>query len=303
LKAGRVTVELETNMMKRNSTREISRRDLYDLVWQRPMWKVAPEFGLSGNGLAKLCRRVGIPVPERGYWAKLAHGKRVKRPSLQPAKDDSETLVIEATPSSRSALESSMPEPLAALLRAERAALEPIAVPNSPKPHQLVEAWPRPQKPSYGMPWFTAEGESRRRRIASILFREIERRGGTVSTSNEHERDTHRFNITFFNETIEVSFREKLTMVKAPPDPRQSYSYVTTDYHPTGLLRLRFENYLDVPIRREWNDRETKRLEERLREILTGLYIAVEAERLRNERFRQAGTSTRGGGGAPTLEA
>src|SRR5580658_7941947 len=150
-------------MMKHNSTREVSRRDLYDLVWRRPMWKVAPEFGLSGNGLAKLCRREGIPVPERGYWAKLAHGKRVKRPSLQPAKDDAETLVIEATPSKRSDLESSMPEPLAALLRAERAVLEPIAVPNSPKPHRLVAAWPRPQKPSYGVQWFTAEGESLRR--------------------------------------------------------------------------------------------------------------------------------------------
>jgi hypothetical protein len=251
------------------------------------MWKVAPEFGLSGNGLAKLCRREGIPVPERGYWAKLAHGKRVKRPSLQPAKDDSETLVIEATPSNRSDLESTMPESLAALLRGERAALESIVVPNSPKPHRLVEAWPRPQKPSYGPPWFTAEGESRRRRIASILFREIERRGGSVSASKEHERDDRRFDITFFNETIEVSFRERLTMVKVPPDPRKSYSYGTTEYHPTGLLRLRFENYLDVPIRREWNDRETKRLEERLREILIGLYLAVEAERLRNERFRQ----------------
>jgi hypothetical protein len=251
------------------------------------MWKVAPEFGLSGNGLAKLCRREGIPVPERGYWAKLAHGKRVKRPSLQPAKDDSETLIIEATPSSRSALESSMLEPLAALLRTERAALDPIAIPKSPKLHQLVEAWPRPQKPSYGVPWFTAEGESRRRRIASILFREIERRGGTVLASKEHERDIHRFNVTFFNETIEVSFRERLTMVQIPPNPRQSYSYGTTEYHPTGLLRLRFENYFNVPIRREWNDRETKRLEERLREILIGLYVAIEAERLRNKRFRE----------------
>jgi hypothetical protein len=274
-------------MMKQNSTREISRRDLFDLVWQKPMWKVAPEFGLSGNGLAKLCRRAGIPVPERGHWRKLAHGKRVKRPLLQPATDNSEKLIIEATPSNRSDLESSMPEPLAALLRAERAALEPIAVPNSPKPHRLVVAWPRPQKPSYGVPWFTAEGESRRRRIASILFREIEHRGGTVAESKEHERDTHRFNITFFNETIEVSFRERTTMVKVPPDPRRSYSYGSTEYYPTGLLRLRFENYLDVPIRREWNDRETKRLEERLREILIALYIAIEAERLRNERFRQ----------------
>ena len=251
------------------------------------MWKVAPEFGLSGNGLAKLCRREGIPVPERGYWAKLAYGKPVKRSPLKPSPGHSETLAIEATPSNSSALESSMSEPLATLLRAEREASEPIAVPNSPKLHGLVEAWPKPQKPSYGPPCFTTEGESRRRRIASVLFREIERRGGSVSANKDHERDTDRFCVTFFNETIEVHFRERLTMVKVPPDPKQSYSYERTEYHPTGQLRLRFENYLDVPIRREWNDRETKRIEERLREILIALYIAIEAERLRNERFRR----------------
>ena len=249
------------------------------------MWKVAPEFGLSGNGLAKVCRREGIPVPGRGYWAKLAHRKRVKRPPLRPA--NPEMLVIEATPSNRSALESSMPKSLAALLHAERDAPELIAVPNSRKPHRLVETWPKPQKPSYGVARFTNEAEARRRRIATVLFREIERRGGTVLASKEHESDIHRFNVIFFNEVIEVSFRERLTMVKVPPDPKRSYSYERTEWHPTGLLRLRFENYLDVPIRREWNDAEKKPLEGRLREILTALYIAIEAERLRNERLRQ----------------
>lgn len=76
-------------------------------------------------------------------------------------------------------------------------------------------------------------------------------------------------------------------MIKIPPDPKRPYSYESTEWHPTGLLRLRFENSLDVPIRREWNDTEGKRIEERLREILIALYFAVEAERLRNERFRK----------------
>lgn len=166
--------------MNRKFTRNVTRRELYDLIWQRPMWKVAPEFGLSGNGLAKLCRREGIPVPERGYWAQVAHGKRVKKSPLQSPAGRFETLVIEATPSNRIALESSMPAPLTALLRAERGGIEPIAVPASPKPHPLVEAWPKPQKPSYGVAPFTTEAESRGRRIASVLFREVERRGGSL---------------------------------------------------------------------------------------------------------------------------
>ncbi len=64
--------------MRKTKEYKISREALYELIWSRPMWKVAPEFGISGAGLAKLCRRHGIPVPERGYWARLAHGKRVK---------------------------------------------------------------------------------------------------------------------------------------------------------------------------------------------------------------------------------
>jgi hypothetical protein len=58
-------------------------------------------------------------------------------------------------------------------------------------------------------------------------------------------------------------------------------------WHPTGLLRLRFENYFSVPIRREWNETEEKRLEDRLREILIALYFAVEAQRLSDEEDRK----------------
>jgi|SRR5579883_252094 len=179
-----------------------------------------------------------------------------------------------------------MSAPLAALLRTEREGTEPIMVPKSPKPHRLVENWPKPPRPSYGAPGFTAEGESRRRRIATVLFREIEHRGGKVTPNKERPTDTDHFDVSFFGETIEVTFQERLKMIKIPPDPKQSYSYERTEWHPTGLLRLRFENYLDVPIRREWNDTETKRIEDRLRDILIALYLAIEAERLRNERFR-----------------
>jgi hypothetical protein len=180
-----------------------------------------------------------------------------------------------------------MPEALAALLRAERETSEAITLPKSPKPHRLVASWPKPQKPSYGVSWFSNEGESRRRRIASALFREIELRGGSVSPDKQNRDATHRFDVTFFGETIEVTFRERLTMVKVPPDPKRSYTYETTEYQPTGLLQLRFENYLDHTIRREWNDTEAKRIEGQLREIIVALYFAIEAERLRNERFRQ----------------
>jgi hypothetical protein len=64
----------------------ISRRELYEKVWTTPLRRLAPELGLSDVGLAKLCTRHGIPVPPRGYWAKLQHGHRSRRPRLLPGK-------------------------------------------------------------------------------------------------------------------------------------------------------------------------------------------------------------------------
>jgi hypothetical protein len=57
----------------------LTRRQIYDLVWSKPLSKLANEFGLSDQGLAKACRRYDIPVPPLGYWQKLAHGKQVDR--------------------------------------------------------------------------------------------------------------------------------------------------------------------------------------------------------------------------------
>jgi len=66
---------------------KLSRRKLYELVWSKPVEKVAEEFGISGRGLAKICKRHRIPSPPRGYWAKLAAGQHVKKAILRDVSD------------------------------------------------------------------------------------------------------------------------------------------------------------------------------------------------------------------------
>jgi len=70
--------------MDENMTQRFTRQELYDLVWSKPMSKVAAEFGMSDVGFKKHCKKSDIPVPERGYWAKLARGKKVRQPPLPP---------------------------------------------------------------------------------------------------------------------------------------------------------------------------------------------------------------------------
>jgi hypothetical protein len=60
----------------------ISRDELYALVWSKPMTKVAEQFGVSGNYMARVCTTLNVPRPERGYWAKLLVGKAPTPPPL-----------------------------------------------------------------------------------------------------------------------------------------------------------------------------------------------------------------------------
>ena len=71
-----------TTGVKRVKT--VSREELYKQVWSKPMTKVAADYGVTGTALKKTCDRHHIPTPERGYWAKLEHGKPVNKKVLPP---------------------------------------------------------------------------------------------------------------------------------------------------------------------------------------------------------------------------
>ena len=60
----------------------LTRQQLYDLVWSKPVRDVAKDFGMSDVALAKRCRAVRVPIPPRGYWARVAAGQKPRRPPL-----------------------------------------------------------------------------------------------------------------------------------------------------------------------------------------------------------------------------
>jgi hypothetical protein len=55
---------------------------IYEEIWAEPIQHVAKRYSMSDVGLAKVCRKLNIPRPGRGYWAMKAAGKRIPR---QPA--------------------------------------------------------------------------------------------------------------------------------------------------------------------------------------------------------------------------
>lgn len=63
--------------------KEPSREELFAMVWERPSTEVARDLGISDVALTKLCRRLQVPKPSPGYWAKVRAGKEVRRPPLE----------------------------------------------------------------------------------------------------------------------------------------------------------------------------------------------------------------------------
>ena len=64
-----------------------NRDELYKEVWATPIQTLANKYGISDVGLAKVCRKLAIPLPGRGYWARTEAGQKVKQIPLPPLKE------------------------------------------------------------------------------------------------------------------------------------------------------------------------------------------------------------------------
>jgi hypothetical protein len=71
----------------------LTREQLYERVWLEPIHRLAPQFGLSDVGLAKLCRRHQVPIPGRGYWRRKETGHKVRQTPLPKATDPTLTTI------------------------------------------------------------------------------------------------------------------------------------------------------------------------------------------------------------------
>ncbi len=80
--------------MTRRPPIALSRKELYQRVWSEPLGAVARDVGLSGSALAKICNRLLVPYPTRGYWVKVAAGQKPPREALPAAPEKASNDVV-----------------------------------------------------------------------------------------------------------------------------------------------------------------------------------------------------------------
>jgi hypothetical protein len=169
----------------------MSRDVLYEMVWAEPVRTVAVKIGISDTAVRKICIKANVPIPKRGYWAKVAAGKVVGRTPL----------------------------PLRAPGAPEYVGEEPRR-PWSWQPDPVAElAEPEPREPSFGEPLAEVEMRIRKvlRRVAAernldsphgairrILDEEERKRGGAVGKSYVLSWEQPQFDSPFERRRLRV---------------------------------------------------------------------------------------------------
>lgn len=268
----------------------LEREVLYREIWERPIREVAKAYGLSDVGLAKACRRLGVPRPPRGYWAKLEAGQKPRVPRLLPAKGETQAVIWirEVDPAPEVEL---IPEPVV------------VVADNLRKMHPLVKATQSDLSGAKPADFGRLDPHSplgldirvskalvpRALRIANALIRAIESLGFSVKVESERGRRGTRALI--LGEEVpfklwEPSHRKK----EEGRDPTGWYP--RTHYESSGRLELSLDFYRATGAIKRVIDRPPKALvEDQLGRFVVGLHACAQAMRLqrlkREEEARQ----------------
>ena len=230
----------------------VTREQLYDLVWSKPLSVLAKDYAISDVGLAKICKRLHVPRPARGYWAMTPESREGEKPSLPPVKG----------PADMYADLRDLPPPSERPPRVEANAVPVVVVRES-----LVGAHPAVlalnkmiyagQGTSEGMfvvdgggqATFRAGEESKRRalRIVDAICRSLRRRGSVVTVvhATRYGRGD-RLVVEGRGGAVRLSLIERSDRLKHKRTPEEArrhheYGFSSTrkyDFSPSGRLSL-----------------------------------------------------------------
>jgi hypothetical protein len=259
-------------------TKQFTPQEMFRMVWDTPVLILARQIGVSDVGLAKACRRAGITLPTRGHWAK-PESKRPNKPKPPVSTDVIEFRVLD--PETLSKLPAKM-TPIAS---------RQIAMPSSlVDPHPLVKRWIYAARKAKVVNGYSSlksgdflDGKVSKTEIDrcallyDTLIKESKQLGYEWSVHSGGTR------IVVDGEKLLVAIQERITRTEIPrPPPRvlkpgqpwePDFSNLEPRYswHPTGELSLHLIASTELRERKNWSDTKTRRLEEKLGQIIDTL--------------------------------
>jgi hypothetical protein len=285
-----------------------SRKQLYEEVWARPVVKVAADYGVSDVAVKKWCKKLGIPTPGLGYWAKVQHDKKVETTPLPDISDEQLRrcgyVISNRKANLTDTVEADLVDPA---IEAERDPRNRIVVsPFDDELHCLVlksmdiASHTEPGEngiidvvaPGVVPIRVASENLPRAYRILSAVLFAAQERGFGLSVGLGEERTVF---LVVNSETLSIEIGESVDRVQRPLTPKQEkekerspwlYRYPTYDYKPTGRLKLKVVTRNSMTCRTTWSDTKRKVLEDSLNSFMISLIKAsygIKQRRLESE--------------------
>jgi hypothetical protein len=272
---------------------KIDRQELYDLVWLKPVVRIAKDFGISDVAVGKICKKLNIPKPGLGYWAKMQAGKPFRQTPLPPQKPgDPNSYTIKGAMDPNLKLTSELIEKQKTF---ESTSSNKITVKKTlRKPHPLVEQTLL-RKKAYESSSFrelhnlppgldmsvSNDSFHRALRIMDALIKALDKRGYEITATSGYGGYTA---VTIESEEIKFDIFEFSRKIPNPNKSGRLYPSETI-LEPTGRLSLRIQNYF---VRQKTlSDGKVKKIEDRLNEFMMILVRAAESEKIRRKEREQ----------------
>ena len=284
----------------------VSRDALYEEVWSDPVTVVALRYGLSDVGLIKICKRMSVPVPTRGYWAKLKSGQVVGKTPLPTLPSTARGIVGPVPLTEQEAASHVRIREAVRQSRVESPTL--VVPPDLVNPHPLVKAaaarlrrregWNQPagirSAPKEVLDiQVTHEMLERALLLMDTLLKALDQHGFTVGIDQEKgESVLARGETTLSISLIETVKRSVHIATRAEERARDRYfsaaragahiSYPAIpqfDWNPMGKLVLKVGAWPS----RTWSDTERSTIETRLSSVIPAIVGLVEEKRARQE--------------------
>ena len=270
------------------------------------MWTLAKKYGISDVGLAKVCRKLTIPLPGRGYWAKKQAGQKVTHAPLPQVKEKDKVLLNKPSPPKEQPVvteELGTDDERAQLARLETSSSE-APLKRGDLSHPLIvqarAALAKANENPHGILWIAEQcldirvsraSLDRAIRVMAGLVAVIEREGFSVSVGNGHREQT---TATVCGQTIKFGLVEQVERVEASVAPSGGLVDRVLKYgaqppvvrKPSGKLLIEVWDIWGTHKKR-WKDGKTTPLEDLIPKVLAG-FIRIALRRRAEEERRAA---------------
>ncbi|WP_418638361.1 hypothetical protein [Winogradskyella sp.] len=274
-------------MSNTNKSNELSREELYNLVWSKPVSTILKEYPIKITAFKRLCKENEIPLPKNGYWVKLKHHKKVEIIPLPITDKGNVTISLLGK-----GVELSENNLLIEEIKGDKSLTSSVSK-KLYKPDEIVirtrdyyskrrkTRYPRnTQIPKEGIFSLNVSQAVEKRvfRFIDALIKLVRKRGHDLKIITDHKYYNYNgTKLIVFDEYFDIRLRE----VNKRVIEENERGWKESKYFPTGKLCLKIDEYP----RYEWTDTKTKTLEDKLPNILA--YFELRAKREKEERIER----------------